>query len=89
MRTYAVVVRVTLLIDAGDAEMALALAQQAVRSAMWVEDYQWMRLREVDGANGDTVGEIGAGDAGRAADVFRAANTKRADAGEDVGAAGG
>lgn len=47
MPTYEVVARVTLHIEAENADDALVLAKQSVQAAMWVEDYHWVRLQEV------------------------------------------
>ena len=48
MPTWAVEARVTLVIDAQDGEEALRLAQQSVQGALWVEQYRFCRLWEVD-----------------------------------------
>jgi hypothetical protein len=47
MQTYEVVARVRLIVDADNADKALALAQQAIQAARGVEEYRWVRLQEV------------------------------------------
>ena len=67
MPTYEVQVRVTLYIEADNADAALLFAQQLVQSAIWVRDYHWVRLQEADNesegqAVGGSVGAVGCTD---------------------------
>jgi hypothetical protein len=46
-KTYAIEVRVKLLLDAESAERGLEIAEAMLKATPWVQDYHWQSLREV------------------------------------------
>lgn len=64
MPVWAVEAMVMLVIEAQDGNEALRLAQQSVQGAMWVEQYRFCRLWEVNYVDEETV-DSGAPSGGR------------------------
>ena len=59
MARYAITARVTVVVEGQDVREGLALAEQALWGANWVEAVAWLRVMVLDGVGGvDDAGQV-------------------------------